>query len=194
VRQSGSALGAVQRELRELTDAGLLIRTVEGRQVYFQANRSSPLFAELQSLLVKTAGLADVIRDALGPIAERIVAAVVFGSAARGQLGTDSDIDLLVVGDVSFVDVSSALAEAQVRLGRDVNPSVYPPSEFQKKLRDGHHFLTNILSEPRLFVVGGPDELVRLGAERLAGRAPNQRQRNPRPARGRGARPRGQRR
>ena len=171
VRQTGSAQGAVQRELQKLAEAGILRRTVEGRHVYFQANRESPIFPELHMLLLKTAGIVDVVREALAPLADRIRAAFVFGSAARGKLRSDSDVDVLVVGDVPFPAVADALAGAQARLGRDVNPTVYPPAEFQKKIRAGHHFLTTVLREPGLFVMGGPDELARLAAEPTRGRS-----------------------
>lgn len=194
VRQAGVGQGAVQRELDLLTRAGLLRRTVQGRQVYFQANRESPIFPELQALFVKTAGVADVLREALGPVAARVLVAFVFGSAARGELRADSDIDLLVVGDVPFESVANALAEAQERLGRDVNPTVYPPEEFRAKVRAGHHFLTTVLQEPRVLVIGGPDELAGLGTKRLADSSRNEPERNTRPTRRRRARPRRQRR
>lgn len=194
VRYTGAGQGAVQRELALLTRAGLLRRTVQGRQVYFQANRESPIFPELQALFLKTAGVADVLRGALAPVTERILVAFVFGSAARGQLRADSDIDLLVVGDVPFEGVANALAEAQKRLGRDVNPTVYPPGEFRAKVRAGHHFLTTVLQEPRVFVIGGPDELGGLGAKRLADSAPNEPERDTRSARSRRARSHRQRR
>jgi DNA-binding transcriptional ArsR family regulator len=194
VRQAGGGQGAVQRELDLLTRAGLLRRTVQGRQVYFQTNRESPIFPELQALFLKTAGVADVLRDALVPVAARVQVAFVFGSAARGELRADSDIDLLVVGDVPFEAISSALASAQARLGRDVSPTVYPPDEFRAKIRAGHHFLTTLLQEPRVFVIGGPDELGGLGAKRLADRSPDEPGRDTRPARRRRARPGGQRR
>jgi predicted nucleotidyltransferase len=168
VRQTGAAHGAVQRELAALTRAGVLRRTVQGRQVYFQANRESPVFTELQSLLMKTTGAVDVLRKALAPLADRIAAAFVFGSAARGDLRSDSDVDLLVVGDASFEAVTEALAEAQEQLGRDINPTVYPVAEFRRKIRGGHHFLTSVLREPHLFIIGGANELGRLGAKRLA--------------------------
>jgi len=194
VRQSGAAQGAVQRELQKLAEAGILRRTVEGRHVYFQANRESPIFPELHMLLLKTAGIVDVVRESLAPLADRIRAAFVFGSAARGELRSDSDIDVLVVGDMPFAAVADALASAQARLGRDVNPPVYPPAEFQKKIRAGHHFLTALLREPRLLAVGGPDELARMGAERLAPKPQVQPERGPRsPHRG-GPRSRRQRR
>ena len=194
VRQSGAAQGAVQRELQKLAEAGILRRTVEGQHVYFQANRESPIFPELRMLLLKTAGIVDVVREALAPLADRIRAAFVFGSAARGELRSDSDVDVLVVGDVAFPAVADALAGAQARLGRDVNPTVYPPAEFQKKIRSGHHFVTTVLKEPRLFAVGGPDELARLGAERLAPKPQVQSERGSRSPRRGGPRSRRQRR
>jgi predicted nucleotidyltransferase len=160
----------VQRELQKLTEGGVLRRSVEGRHVFFQVNRESPIFGELHMLLLKTAGIVDVVREALAPLADRIRVAFMFGSAARGELRRDSDVDVLVVGDVLFPVVADALASAQARLGRDVNPTVYPPAEFRKKIRAGHHFLTRVLQEPRLFAVGGPDVLAKLGAGRVAPR------------------------
>ena len=179
-RHAGVAVGAVQRELELLTSAGLLRRTVQGRQVYFQANREAPIFPELQGLFAKTSGLADILRDALASLGNQIVVAMVFGSAGRGELRASSDIDLLIVGTATFQDVVGALAGAQERLGRDINPTVFPPSEFRAKVLAHQHFLTTILKEPLLFIAGGNDELVGLGAKRLADKAPNQPKRNSR--------------
>jgi predicted nucleotidyltransferase len=194
VRQTGTAVGAVQRELELLTAAGLVRRTVQGRQVYFQANRDAPIFPELRGLFAKTTGLVDLLREGLAPLGDRIQVAFVFGSAARGELRAASDIDLLVVGDAAFEDVVHALAAAQDRLSRDVNPTVYPPAEFRAKVAARHHFVTSVLGEPRLFVVGGDHELGGLGAKRVADEARNQSERDSRPAAGRRARPRRQRR
>jgi predicted nucleotidyltransferase len=193
-RQTGAAVGAVQRELELLTAAGLVRRTVHGRQVYFQANRDAPVFPELRGLFAKTAGLLDMLRDALAPLGGTIQVALVFGSAARNELRPASDIDLLVVGDAPFHDVVHAIAAAQEKLGRDINPTVYPPHEFRAKLAAQHHFLTTVLREPRLFVVGGDDELVGLGAKRLVGKASDEPKRDSRTARSRRAGPRRQRR
>jgi uncharacterized protein len=192
VRHAGAGQGAVQRELDLLTRAGLLRRSVRGRQVYFQANRESPLFPDLQAIFLKTAGVADVLREALAPVADRVRVAFVFGSAARGELRVGSDIDLLIVGDVPFESVAHALADAQARLGRDVNPTVYPPREFVTKVRAGQHFLTTVVDAPHVFVVGGPDELARLGAKRLADSSPNEPGRSSRSAGGGRARSRRQ--
>lgn len=159
VRHTGGAVGAVQRELEQLTAAGLVRRDVRGKQVYFQANRRAAIFPELQALFAKTAGLVDILREALMPIVNQMSAAFVFGSAARGELHASSDIDLLVVGDVSFGEVIAAVKRAEERLGRDVNPTVFSTNEFREKVRSKHHFVTTVLAEPKMFVVGGDDEL-----------------------------------
>ncbi len=171
VRQTGLSPGSVQRELKALVGAGLVTRTSQGRQVYFQADRQSPVFPELQSLFVKTAGVADVLRDTLRPLADRIQAAFVFGSAARCELQNTSDIDLLMIGNVSYADAAGMLSHAQQVLGREVNPTIYSPEEFSRKIRSRQHFLTSVLQEPHVFVVGDRDELGRLGEqEQVAGR------------------------
>ena len=192
VRQTAAAHGAVQRELEALCGAGLLRREVRGRHVYFRANRDSPIFAELQSILAKTVGLADVLREALTPLVGKLRIAFVFGSAARNELRSDSDIDVVVVGDATFAEVVASLREAQTRLGRDVNPTVYTAREFGDKLRARHHFLTTVLSEPMVFLVGGADELGRLGAKRLAKGTSDEHDRDSRSSRRGRTRPRRQ--
>lgn len=168
VRLSRGGHGAIQRELKSLSDAGVLRRTVRDKQVYFQANSECPVFGELKSLIVKTAGAADVLRAALAPLGERIQLALIFGSVASAKQKAESDVDVLVVGDVEFREVAAALEEAQSLLGRDVNPTVYAQSEFRSKLSAGHHFLTSVLKKEKVFLIGDERELERLAEKRLA--------------------------
>jgi predicted nucleotidyltransferase len=158
-RQVGGAVGAVQRELELLTASGLVRREVRGKQVYFQANQKAAIFPELQGLFAKTVGLVDLLRESLMPLADRMRVAFVFGSAARGELHASSDIDLLVIGDVSFGDVITAIQGAEKRLGRDVNPTVFSEDEFRAKVLAKHHFVTSVLGQPKMFVVGDDDDL-----------------------------------
>lgn len=158
----GRGRGAVQRELKRLTDAGLLRRAVRGNQVYFQANSDCPVFADLKGLIVKTAGVVDVLRTALAPLGKCIHVAFIYGSIVRGEETADSDVDLLIVGEVTLFDVVSALASAQEMLRREVNPSIYPAEEVREKVDDGDHFLTTVMASPKLFVIGDEDELGRL--------------------------------
>jgi len=154
--------GTVQRELEFLTRAGIVRRTVRGRQVYFQANADCPIYPELKGLIVKTAGVADVLRTALAPLAERIGAAFIYGSVARATERRASDIDVMVIGEVSFTEVTDALARSQETIGREINPSVYPPAEFRAKLAARHHFLSTVLRGEKIFLIGDERELTRL--------------------------------
>jgi predicted nucleotidyltransferase len=154
--------GTVQRELAFLARAGVVRRTVRGRQVYFQANPESPIYAELRSLVVKTAGVADALRVALAPLAERIHVAFIYGSVAKGQERRASDVDVMLIGEVSFAEASDALGEAQKSIGREVNPSVYAAADFRAKLAAKHHFLRTVLEGEKIYLIGDDRELARL--------------------------------
>jgi len=172
IRASGGGAGAVQRELKQLAAAGIIRREVRGNHVYFQANPDCPIFGELKSLLTKTAGVADALRAALGPFAERIRIALVYGSVARAEQTRGSDVDLFVVGDVSFPEIVAALGPAQQELQREINPTVYPADEFRSKVAAGHHFLMRVLGQPKVFLIGNKNRLERL-ADKSMPDAPN---------------------
>jgi len=170
-RRAGTGIGATQRELRQLTDAGLIQSVRRGHQVYYQANRKNPIFTEVKSILAKTSGIRDILHEALTSLRDRIRLAFVYGSIARGEEKASSDVDLMVVGEPSFSDVVSALAKIETKLGREVNPTVYGPQEFREKLAAKNHFLSVVAREKKLFVIGDEREFRRLGQERLARRA-----------------------
>lgn len=161
--------GAVQRELENLVSAGLVTRRRQGSQVYYQANLKSAIFSELKSLMVKTAGVADVLREALMPLTERITASFIYGSFAKGTANAESDVDVMVIGSVGFAEVADILGAAQESLGREVNPSVYPVDEFVTRISEGQHFVTSLIGEPKIFLIGDEDVFGRLAEKRLAG-------------------------
>jgi predicted nucleotidyltransferase len=169
VRVAGVGLGAVQRELKLLSDAEIIQRIVRGRQVYYQANPQCPVFGELKALVIKTVGIAAIVQAALAPLADRIRIAGIYGSIARSEEHRGSDVDLLVVGKVTFAEIVSALDQAQKTINREINPTVYPVDEFQSKLSAGHHFLSTIVEKPMFFLFGDKRELARLAKKRLAG-------------------------
>jgi len=156
---AGSGLFTVQRELARLEKAGLVVKTPRGNRAYYQANRSHPAFEDLKRVILKTFGLGDAIRAALAPAADRVRVALVYGSFARGEGTAESDIDLLFIGDLALRDVANLLGPVARRLGREFNPSVYPPEEFGRKAREGHHFVNEILRGEHLFLIGNRDEL-----------------------------------
>ncbi len=158
-RRVGAGLGGVDREVNRLATAGIINRKVQGRQVYYQSNASCPVFAELKSLMVKTSGLADVLRSALAPLAGGIRLAFIYGSFARAQQDRGSDVDVMIVGDISFAEAVAALSNAQHSLGREINPTVYPAEEFRVKLAAKNHFLRTLLKGEKTFLIGDEREL-----------------------------------
>ena len=165
IRTIGAGHGAIQRELKQLTDMELIVRKMQGNQVLYRANTKSPIFAEIKSLITKTAGVHDAIRAALAPLESQIEVAFVFGSVARQEERAGSDVDLMILGDVSFSDIVAALAPAQKALVREINPNVFAVSEFRSKLAAGNHFLRIIMKEKKLFVLGYEHELKKLAAK-----------------------------
>jgi len=158
-RRMGVPSSSLQRELQDLKEAGILNSHRQGRMVYYQANADSPLFGDLRGLLLKTAGLVDVLADALKPLASKLRSAFVFGSIASGAEQSDSDIDLMVIGTVSPMELALPLRRARELLGREIKPTLYTPTELDKKRAAKDHFLTQVLDKPRLFVLGNKDEL-----------------------------------
>lgn len=169
-RLAKAGQGAVQRELQRLTHAHILNRTVRGGRAFYQTNPDCPIFSELQNLVLKTAGVVEVVRVALAPLASRIRVAFIYGSMARAQPKAGSDVDLFVVGDVSFGETVDALAGAQATIARDVNPTVYDAGEFRHRVARKDHFLTAVRSDAKLFVIGTEHELEQLARQRLARR------------------------
>jgi predicted nucleotidyltransferase len=159
VRLSGVGVGAAHRELAVLEAAGLVGTTRIGNQKHFQANRDSPIFEELRGIVRKTVGLADVLREALAPLAPRIGAAFVYGSIAKGTDTARSDIDLMVVGEkIDYADIFKISSDAEQSLGRKINPTVLSPRALQTQSKDdGFH--SRVLAQPKIFVIGSEHEL-----------------------------------
>ncbi len=158
-RLTGVPAGSLHRELRALTEAGLLLREPAGNQVRYQANRACPIFPELAGIFRKTAGMADLLREALAPLADHIEAAFVFGSMAQGTETSTSDVDLFVLGEASFAEVVGQVSPLRERLGREVNPVVMSRAEFAAQRARGDRFVLRVMGEPKLFVTGVADEL-----------------------------------
>ena len=155
-----SGTGAVQRELARLEASGLVTVTRVGKQKHYQANAASPVFEELRALLLKTVALADVLRAALTPVSRDIRAAFVYGSIAKGQDTAASDIDLMVVSErLTYADLFAALEDASAQLGRKIAPTVYSLKELSKRLKQDNAFVTRVLSQPKLWLIGGENDL-----------------------------------
>lgn len=159
-RLTGASPGSLHRDLRAMTDLGLLVRQEVGRQVHYRANADSPIFAELSGLLRKTAGVVDVVRDALAPVADKIELAFIYGSMARGTEHAHSDVDVMIVGNAGFGEVIVALAPTQERLRREINPTVFTRRELDAKLRQRDAFVAQVWKGPKLWLIGDETEAV----------------------------------
>ncbi|HEX2712532.1 MAG TPA: nucleotidyltransferase domain-containing protein [Candidatus Acidoferrales bacterium] len=160
-RRTDIALGPVQREIRQLVDAGLVSSKIVGARTLYSANQESPVFAEIKSLVTKTVGMHDVLYTALDPLRKKIDLAFVYGSVARSGETERSDVDLMVVGKVDFSIVIEKLADAQKILNREINPTVYSVREFTGKVRE--NFLKTVLADKKLFIIGDENVLRELG-------------------------------
>ena len=160
IELTGSGSGAVQRELKRLVSSGLVTVTRVGKQKHHQANPDSPVFEELCGLVLKTVAMAEPIRQALEPLANRITLALIYGSVAKGTDNAASDIDLLVVADgVMLEDVYAALDPVETALRRRVEPTLYTEREFATRKADGSAFVTRVLAGEHFVLIGAKDGL-----------------------------------
>jgi predicted nucleotidyltransferase len=167
-RITGASPGSLHRELRALTDHGLLLRHETGRQVHYRANTACPVFDDLAALLRKTIGVGEVLRTALSPLGDQIAAAFVYGSVAGGTEGPRSDVDVMVVGRAGFATVVKALAPTQDVLRREVNPTVMKPKDFAARRAAGDGFVATLMRGPKLWLIGNDDDLAELAQDRAA--------------------------
>jgi predicted nucleotidyltransferase len=164
VRYAGVGIGSVQRELEKLAGVGLLTVTQIGNQKHYQANRRAPIYEELRGIVLKTFGLADVLRKALASCSGRIDVAFIYGSVAKATDTASSDIDVMIVGqDLSYSEVVALLAETEAQLGRTVSPTIYKPADFARKLGEDNAFLSRVVGQPKIFLIGSEDDIPKPG-------------------------------
>ena len=148
----------MNKELSRLHEAGLLDRERVGNQLRYSANSSHQIYPELSGILRKTVGLADVLIEALAPLAEAIDLSFIYGSVARGTETVGSDVDLLIVGATDFGSVVDSLHGVQEKLGRDVNAKLFSVREWKAKLKSGDAFIAELIKSPKLMLIGEIDE------------------------------------
>lgn len=159
VRFAGVGIGSVQRELEKLAQAGLLTITYIGNQKHYQANKQAPIFEELRGIVLKTFGLADVLRTALTPFTDKINVAFIYGSVAKSSDTANSDIDVMMIGDLSYAEVLSELARSETVIGRQINPTIYKTEDFKRKVAEDNAFLNRILEQPKIVLMGSLEEI-----------------------------------
>ena len=154
LRLTGMGVATIKRELDRMLAAGILHMTKIGNQHHYQANPECPIYHELIGIVKKTFGITDVLRSVLMPLSDHIDWAFIFGSVASGKETTGSDIDLMIICDVGFSDVVSALYPAQEALGREINPKIYSKAEWTQMKKNKDAFINDVLAKPGINVIG----------------------------------------
>ncbi len=176
-RRLGVPASSLQRPLSAMVRAGVLTAVRRGRQLLYEANRESPLLPDVESLLRKTRGLADVVRSALKPLDGRVSVAFIYGSIAAGNERPSSDVDLFVIGVATLGEFSRSIGTAERTLEREINIIVRTPEQFIEQVKARNHFVRSVLDKPKLFIVGTQDELARIAGQALGGTASDQQRR-----------------
>ncbi|MCM8856133.1 MAG: transcriptional regulator [Candidatus Thiodiazotropha sp.] len=163
-RLTGTVAGTLHKELSKLADAEILLKRSSGNQVLYQANRDGLVYQELASITRKTFGVADVLREALQTVVDQLDFAFVYGSVAKEEDRSSSDIDLMVVTDqLAYADLMNNLLDAESQLGRTINPSVYDINQIEQRLKQKHAFLTRVMEQPKIWIKGTEDDVKTLG-------------------------------
>jgi predicted nucleotidyltransferase len=164
IRLTKTGTGAVQRELVQLTAAGILTVKQVGNQKRYQANHANPFFEELRSIVLKTFGLADIVKEAISPLADKIAVAFIYGSIAKQNDTAKSDIDLMIISEqLTYAEIFKFLGRAEEKLNRKINPLFYTPAEWTRKKNEQNNFIAQLLIHPKIFLIGTEDELITLG-------------------------------
>lgn len=158
-RLTATVPGTLKREMDKLLEVDLLTVKKVGNQNHYQANRECPIYEDLSNVLRKTSGLSDVLITALLPLSEKIQSAFVFGSVASGKVNAKSDIDLMLIGEVTYAEIVLILHPLQEQLGREINPKIYADKEWSKLVKDNGAFVHDVLRKPKLFIIGNEQQL-----------------------------------
>lgn len=161
-RRTGFALGTVQQEINKLQSLDIITRIKDGNRVYYKANTEHPLYPDIRNLVIKTSGPVDLLKKTLSS-ETKIKVAFIFGSFARKEERTTSDVDLMVIGDIGLRKLTGLLMDITDKLGREINPYRLTENEFIKRKKEEDHFLAEVLNSPKIFISGTEDELKAMG-------------------------------
>ncbi|MEO5969908.1 MAG: nucleotidyltransferase domain-containing protein [Bdellovibrionia bacterium] len=165
-RQSHLVIGTIQQDLKKLTGMSLVTSRRDGNRLYYRANTHHPLFQEIKNLVTKTTGAVPLLTKAFqgeGVESQEILIAFIFGSIARNEENAESDIDIMVIGNIGLRKISHLLSGISEKLGREINPYVLTQKDFIKKISSQDHFLTQVMNTKKLFIIGNENELKAMG-------------------------------
>lgn len=166
VKESGFALIQVQRALKRLLESGIIEKARSGNRIYYKANQGHPAFHDLKNAFLKTIICDDVLKKSLKSVKRKIHFAFVYGSMASGKEKINSDIDLLLVGDLGIKDIADAITDASRFLEREINPTIYSEKEIVKKIKDKNPFVNELVTQPKIWLFGDDNEFRKMAKGR----------------------------
>jgi|ERR1700733_12948131 DNA-binding transcriptional ArsR family regulator len=169
----GTGPSSLQREIDALVRVGILEKRVDGRRTYIKANQDSPIYPELHGLVEKTSGIVPMLREAIAST-KGLKVGFIYGSVARGEEGASSDVDLMLIGSLSTMDISPKLRVVEKAVGRQINPTVFSRDEFAKSLTQKNHFLRTVMRNKKIMLVGTEDELEAIARGAQSTHAPDE--------------------
>jgi DNA-binding transcriptional ArsR family regulator len=169
----GTGPSSLQREIEALVRVGILEKRVDGRRTYIKANQDSPIYPELHGLVEKTSGIVPMLREAIAST-KGLKVGFIYGSVARGEEGASSDVDLMLIGSLSTMDISPKLRVVEKAVGRQINPTVFSRDEFAKSLTQKNHFLRTVMRNKKIMLVGTEDELEAIARGAQSTHAPDE--------------------
>jgi len=152
------AIRSVQRTVENLTEIGILQREKRGNSVYFRLRDDIPILSELKTIFLKTVGLGALLRQMLAE-QKGIEIAFIYGSLAKGEEEEASDIDVAIIGDLSSRQLTSELVKLERELGREINATVFTPTEWRSRGKKRDHFVRTLIQEPKIFLIGDNGDL-----------------------------------
>ena len=165
-------VGNIRRELLSLEKSGLFKREEMGKQVYYSVNKESPIFEEFKRIVSKTIGVEGLIKEVLRDI-KGIDIAFIYGSFAKEKEDSFSDIDLMIIGNPNEDILISKISSTEEKLKREINYSIFSPEDFKEGLKKNEVFLEEIISNPKLFIIGNQNEMEKIIRRRLSSKEEN---------------------
>jgi len=155
----GTRSSTLQRDIGSLVRVGILEKHVDGRRSYIKANEDSPIFPEIRSLIEKTSGIVPMLQEMVRKMGKKVRWGFIYGSLARGEEGARSDVDLMLIGAVSTMEVAPLLRRLEKAVDRQINPTIFTEDDFFKSVTQKNHFLLTLMRGKKIMLKGTEDEL-----------------------------------
>jgi len=167
MRWADMGRGTVSRELERFVGAGILVVSKAGNQNHYQANANNPIYSELVSIVKKSFGIADEIKQALISLDKNIEIAFIYGSTSKGLDTAASDIDLMLVGHaLNYGDIIELLLPVEDALQRAINPTIYDKADFAGKYKEDNSFIARVMEQPKIMIKGVIDDIGKSGKDK----------------------------